>query len=411
MVSNASDGESRVVVAGGGIAGLESLLALRELGEGAIRLTLLAPEPEFVYRPLLVREPFGADPALRVDLAAACRELGVELVRDGLETVDAGERVARTSGGRELPYGDLVVCTGTAIRPPFSDLATTLFAGESEARIEELLSGGEGPSKVSFVVPPGVAWALPLYEVALLTARRLRERGEQGVELQLITPEPAPLAIFGAAAAEAVAGLLARSGIDFVSDTWVRERAGVLHATGRGADLDGRVIALPELEPRPIEGLPADERGFLPIDEHARVKGCEHVYAAGDGTSFPVKQGGLATQQADAAAEHIAAARGLIEHAEPFRPVLRGKLLTGGESLSMRAEIAGGGGEGTASEEYLWWPPHKVSGRYLAPWLAGESIHTEPEPPERPLEVEVSWPSEWHHEPMTLGMLPPAEPR
>ena len=31
---------------------------------------------------------------------------------------------------------------------------------------------------------------------------------------------------------------------------------------------------------------------------------------------------------------------------------------------------AGGGGEGVASPDYLWWPPHKVSGRYLAPWLA-----------------------------------------
>ena len=61
-----------------------------------------------------------------------------------------------------------------------------------------------------------------------------------------------------------------------------------------------------------IDGLPADEQGFIPIDDHARVKGLEDVYAAGDGTNFPIKQGGLGTQQADAAAEHIAHRLGAV---------------------------------------------------------------------------------------------------
>jgi sulfide:quinone oxidoreductase len=401
--------EPRVVVAGGGIAGLETLLALRELSDGAAQLTLLAPEPEFVYRPLLVREPFGPDPALRVDLASACRELGVERRRGSLAAVEANERRARTAEGDELDYEELVVCTGAALRPAYDPPVATLFSGGERVDVDALLERAEaGPRRLSFVVPPGIAWALPLYEVALMTSRRLSERGAE-VALEVVTPESAPLAIFGVAASEQVAALLARARIRFTGDTWVSERDGTLHTTGGEPELDGLVVALPVLEPRRIDGLPADEHGFIPIDEHARVKGLKHVYAAGDGTDFPVKQGGLATQQADAAAEHIAAAHGLITEAAPFRPVLRGKLLTGGESLSMRSEIAGGGGEGTASEGYLWWPPHKVSGRYLAPWLAGESVHSDPEPPERPLEVEVSWPSEWHQAPMSLGMLPPRE--
>jgi hypothetical protein len=82
--------------------------------------------------------------------------------------------------------------------------------------------------------------------------------------------------------------------------------------------------------------------------------------------------------------------------------VLRGKLLTGEESLNLRADLAGGAGEGIASDDYLWWPPHKVAGRYLAAWLAGETPHADLEPPRRPLDVEVSLPSEWHREPMAL---------
>ena len=68
----------------------------------------------------------------------------------------------------------------------------------------------------------------------------------------------------------------------------------------------------------------------------------------------------------------------------------------------MRADVAGGGGEGVVSPDHLWWPPFKVSGRYLTPWLAGEGGHADPEPPARSIDVEVSLPHEWHREPMAL---------
>ena len=69
------------------------------------------------------------------------------------------------------------------------------------------------------------------------------------------------------------------------------------------------------------------------------MSGCAGVYAAGDATTFPLHQGGLAAQQADAAAESIAASLGAIAEAEPFRPVLRGVLLTGGAPLYLRAVL------------------------------------------------------------------------
>jgi sulfide:quinone oxidoreductase len=108
------------------------------------------------------------------------------------------------------------------------------------------------------------------------------------------------------------------------------------------------------------------------------------VWAAGDATAFPIKQGGLAAQQADAAAQSIAAAAGVAIEPEPFHPVLRGVLLTGRGEHWIRRDVGGGAGEGEAKRHALWWPPTKVAGRYLAPYLAGldEPVIDGPQRPE-----------------------------
>jgi sulfide:quinone oxidoreductase len=198
--------------------------------------------------------------------------------------------------------------------------------------------------------------------------------------------------------------MLRARGIGIESSAYARESEdGALILTPAQRRLEvGEIVALPLLEGPRIAGLPADRRGFIPIDNYARVPGTEGVYAAGDGTTFPIKQGGIATQQADAAAEHIAVQVGAPIASQPFRPVLRGKLLTGEESLHLRHDLRGGTGEGSADLDYLWWPPHKISGRYLASWLAETTTRIEPEPPRAPLDVEVSLPNEWHREPIAL---------
>src|SRR5919201_2420504 len=210
--------------------------------------------------------------------------------------------------------------------------------------------------------------------------------------------------MFGRVASDEVAALLKAREIRVLTSARVSAiEDGALTMVPRrpGLEVSG-VVALPALEGPHISGLPADEHGFIPIDQHARVRGIEDVYAAGDGTNFPIKQGGLATQEADAAAEDIAVRAGAALDPRPFQPVLHGRLLTGDESLSLRTDLAGGAGEGAASLDYLWWPPHKISGRYLPAWLAGEEPRADPEPPPHSLEVEVELPDEWHREPMAI---------
>jgi sulfide:quinone oxidoreductase len=199
------------------------------------------------------------------------------------------------------------------------------------------------------------------------------------VELTFVTPEERPLAIFGPQATAGVAKLLADAGIVVHcsrSAEIAQKGTLVLHPSGEQLEVQ-RIVTLPVVTGRGVKGLPADSKGFLPIDRHARVGGVADVYAAGDGANFPLKQGGIACQQADAAAEHIAHEAGIPIEAHPFRPVLRGKLLTGGDPQYMSHDISGmTGGADQGGEHILWWPPTKVAGRYLAPYLAGRETGT-----------------------------------
>jgi sulfide:quinone oxidoreductase len=400
----------RVVIVGGGVAGLEALMALRDLAGERVEITVVAPDLDFTYKPLAVEEPFSHQPAEARALEPVAAEFGASFVHAAVEEVATAEHRVRLSTGADLEYELLLVCVGGRPRPAFRQ-GTTFLATGAPLPIDALLRrAAAAPSaRIAFVVPPGVTWPLPLYEVALMSRRRAEGLGLGKLEHVVVTPESAPLIMFGSQPSAEVRALLQGRRIAVETESYVREAPdGALVLSPGGRPLDaGEMVALPVIEGPGIPGLPADEQGFLPIDEHARVQGAPDVYAAGDGTSFPIKQGGIATQQADAAAEHIAARAGAPVDPQPFRPVLRGKLLTGDESLHLRHELAGGAGEGSAALDYLWWPPHKISGRYLAAWLGETTPHLDSEPPRRPIDVEVSLPREWHREPMALDPYGP----
>lgn len=396
----------KVVIVGGGVAGLEALLALRDMGQDRLDITLVAATPDFIYRPMTVAEPFTHQPAEQRALEPIAAELGASFVLGSLARVHADEHAIELSDGSQLGYDALVLCVGGKATPAYAN-AVTFDAAREQLKIDELIDACRR-SRLAFVVPPGVTWPLPIYELALMADRRARDTGREAPQCVVVTPEAAPLIMFGQSVSDAVAGILKARGIELEAGTFAREseHGDLVLSPGDGILDATRTVALPVIEGPRIAGLPSDDAGFLPIDQHARVQGVEDVYAAGDGTNFPLKQGGIATQQADAAASHIAARAGTGIEAQPFRPVLRGKLLVGDESVHLRRDLVHGDREGLASNDYLWWPPYKVAGRYLTAWLARGTPH-EPDAPQPSLDVEVALPQEWHQEPMALDPYGP----
>lgn len=366
-----------VLIAGGGVAALEAMMAVRAQAGDRVRITLLAPDREFRYRPMAVAEPFTIARARHVPLPGIAADFDADLVIGSLAGVEPAEHRAVMHGGERIAYDTLVIACGTRIRPAF-DGAITIDDRNLGGTLRGLVQDVEGgyTTEIAFVAPAQAFWPLPLYELALLTAHRAYDMNID-VNLSIVTPESAPLGLFGAGISNELSRLLRDAGITFYGASFAQFEHGALELQPSGIALrPGRVVALPLLEGPQITGVPSDPHGFIAVTDHGAVLGLDGVYAAGDVTSYPIKHGGLAAQQADAVAAQIAARAGAAVDPRPLRPVIQGMLLTGTKSRFFEAELVGDSGfHSTVSDVCPWDPPTKLAARHLGPYLAREVRH------------------------------------
>jgi sulfide:quinone oxidoreductase len=368
-----TDEPLHVVVAGGGVAALEACLTLRELAGDRVQITLLAPEADFVPRPMRVREPFGASLARHYPLEAIVADLGLEHRLDRFKWLDAPGAIVHTDNDDAVPYDALLLAIGARMCPAFGHALTI-----DDARLDEQLHGliqdieAGYIGSLAFVAPVAMVWPLPMYELALMTAGRAADMQSE-LSITIVTPEDAPLAVFGESASERVAELLAANHILTLTSAHCAVPTPGWVTVGPGAQrlhVD-RVIALPELFGPSTPGIPGGPpRGFIPVDAHCQVRGLARVFAAGDATDFPIKHGAIAAQQADTAAEAIAQLAGAPVHPRPFAPTLEGVLLGGDEPLYLSAVVSGSHG---AHSQVALQPTSRTSGKIsalrLAPYL------------------------------------------
>jgi sulfide:quinone oxidoreductase len=370
-----------VVVAGGGFAAAELVLALRALAQERVTLELVAPSPALAFKPAATGEAFGASTVQEFDLRELAEDAGASYRRDTVEAVAPKTLRLRLGSGATAGYDALVLATGAraqAVVPGSTVYRDERDSPASARMLAELRAGAI--SAVAFAAPAGVTWTLPLHELALLTAREINEHG-LSARVTLVTPERAPLEVFGAAVSAALGERLAECGVFVERSTRPGSvtRGGLELADGGLVPAD-RVIALPRLTGRRLSGVPADWSGFVTTDDDGRVEDLHDVFAAGDMTRFPVKQGGLATQQADVIAAELARRVGVDVPRDPIRYVVRTQLFGADGPLFLQAELDGQGrpiadGAGPPiSTEAPWWPAAKLFGRHLSPWMAARAL-------------------------------------
>ena len=358
-----------VLIVGGGVAGLEALLALRVMAGERVSVTLAASEREFSYRPLAVAEPFGLGHAYRVPLSQFADDVGAQLVVDATVAVDDAAGRVRLYEGGERSFDALLVAPGARAVIGVKGAVTWWPGGDPEAYGGLLRDVDEGYSKqIAIVVPPGAVWPLPAYELALMTAGEARAMGHDDVTVTVITPERRALSLFGDEASAAVTDELAGAGVELKTGVVARrDKDGLLLEPGGERVEAQRVFAVPRLVGPALEGLPADEEGFIRAGDDTRVEGCERTWAAGDAVVSPIKFGGLATHQARRAAAAIARLAGAEDAPDPGEPVLHGRLMTGRRMRRLK-------GRGDADGAPLWWPQGKVAGEYLPRWLTEHGV-------------------------------------
>jgi sulfide:quinone oxidoreductase len=367
-----------VLIAGGGFGAVEAMLALRALAPERVRVTLISASPVLAYKPAATTESFDETSPRTYDLQAIAADVGACFRLDRLEAVASHDHSVRLESFAFLDYDALVLAVGA--RPTRAIPGALTFRDQREVDhirhlTSELRSGKL--QRIIFAVPDGCSWPLPLYELALLTATHLKEQGAAG-EVVLVSPEIAPLQVFGAQASRLVADFLAERGVRFIgeSDPQSVERDGAL-SLGSGGTLDaGCVVAVPELRGPRITGLPTDAWGFVTTDALGGVTGLADVYATGDMTSFPIKQGGLAAQQADLIAQRIASENGATVKELRVQHVLRARLIGGAQPVFLRAELDELGRATAATLQFQCMEGseslaslEKVFGRYLTPYL------------------------------------------
>ncbi|MGH2905196.1 MAG: NAD(P)/FAD-dependent oxidoreductase [Solirubrobacterales bacterium] len=357
-----------VLIVGGGIAALETALGLYESPNFSADVALVAPNEKFYYRPFAVLEPFGFHQNAELALGELLKDSRTTLIHDSVARVDLDLKVATLGGGEAIEFDALVIATGAAQSEGIKG-ATTVGGPDGTAGVARLLTEIDSGTlrRIAFVAARGASWTLPIYELALLTAARAAHRRGSGIRIAVITPERQPLGIFGPEASDRVTALLRDAEIELhTAESALSFADGVITTLARTEIKADRTVALPILTGHRIDGLPQNEAGFLAVDEHGLVSGQRDLYAAGDTTDFPVKQGTIASQQAEAVVESLACRCGSQEQARAFVPQLHGVLFsTHGKTVMDALRGPGGQTSDAIPEQLLEDDAEKFYSRYL----------------------------------------------
>jgi sulfide:quinone oxidoreductase len=359
---------SKILIAGSGPGALEATLALAECGYLDPEISLISPQTTFHYRPNLVMEPFGVSQTASYNVGEIIRHPRVQQWEGTLERVDAAAGKAWSPEGDEFSFDALIVATGTKPKIDLPAPAITLGAPGSLDALKDVAAEIDAGAvrNVLFTIADAPSWQIPLYEFALMSAARAEQQSGQQIAIAVVTPEGLPLESLGVENSATVArlcnelGVVVRTGLTVA--TYDGETA--VLSDGEHVAVD-RLFAIPGLSAVVPEGLPLDAAGFIPVDEHQLVVGTDNVYAVGDVTNFRVKQGGLASAEADAAVEAIEASLGTRESAEPFNREIHAILLSHERRVPLKAKIGDLSSESLPAEP-LDGPAQKIHSRLLS---------------------------------------------
>ena len=290
-----------VLVLGGGVGGVVTANELRRALDPADRVVVVERERQHLFQPSLLWLMVGR--RRRDQIERPLRELlapGVELVEAEVRSIDPVDRRVETTSG--VLEGDaLVVALGAESDreavPGYRDAALDFFSPEGAAACARALDSFEGGRVV--VAVAGLPYKCPAapYEAALLLDDELRRRGlRERSEIDVYSPEPAPMPVAGPVMGAAVVDLMGTKGIRFHPRSRVeRFEPGsheILLGDGSRVGYDLLAGVPPHRAPAVVrESQLAGDAGWIPVDRGTLEARHPGVYAIGDVTTITLSNG------------------------------------------------------------------------------------------------------------------------
>jgi sulfide:quinone oxidoreductase len=313
----------RLVILGGGFAGLRLLFELHQLMD----ITVVDPRPTSLAKPMLVEVALAGKPVehARFSLAAVVARHGARLVEQAAERIDPGSRRVILAGGEQVGYDYLAVATG-AVKDygavaGLDEHGYSVCDDDHAPRLWEALDHFQGGPIVTGAAPsrwgtridaPVLAAACegPIGEVAFMAHHELARRGVEH-SISVFSPGKVFFDDVGDAVRSAIAPLLAQAGVSVTTAMTLSEVASDHVSFTDGSRLESAltIVIPPYTGPKVLRdsGL-GDEAGFLPVDETMRFLDDARIVGAGDATALSMpKLGHIATHQADIAAATLRA--------------------------------------------------------------------------------------------------------
>lgn len=390
-----SDAGARVVVLGGGVAGLTAATALRERLAPQDTITVVERSDTHVLGLSLLWVLRGWRTLDQVTARPwAEPRPGIAVRRAAVERIDLGEgRIITTDGA--LEYDALVIALGAesdaSAVPGFVEAIATGTAAEfysphgAELAHTRLAALGTGHLVIAVAALPYRCPAAP-WEAALLADDLLRETGQRDhVDVTVLTPEPQPMPVAGPAVGAAVTGMLHERGIAtrFAAGPYAIEGSVLTLADGSTVAADLTLVVPPHRPPAPVRDLTGGS--WLPVDPRSLAlrDAPAGVWALGDATLVPLPDGRplpkaavFARSQALTVADGIAAHLGRATHVREFDGIGHCYLEVGGHLAARGAgDFYANGGPHVALE-----PPsaelHAAKEAEERAWLAARREST-----------------------------------
>ncbi len=364
----------KVIIIGGGFAGLRALYRLSEY-DYHFEVTVVDKSKTSLEKPALPEVAFdGKDlEHVHIDIAPQARKHIAAFVEDEVDLIDTNVQEVVLKSGEKLPYDYLIIASGAikdydAIKG-YREFGYSVCDDSEAKRLYERLKSFEGGDIVTgaaksefgtMVEAPNLKAPCegPIGEVMFMLDYKLRKEGKRDKStINVFSPAEIFFEDVGERAREPVAKLMQEKGIKLTTAKELVEitKDKVIFSDGSSMDCNLAIIIPPYKAPEFIaKSNLGDDKGWVPTDKTMKHINYDNIFVAGDVNALAQpKLGHIAINQADVAVSSILKAEN-IEHEEvTFNPEVFCIMNMGGfEAILIYSNVLYGG-----EYDFAWHSP------------------------------------------------------